>query len=399
MKVLALIPCFCFMLAGIRVSANVRQPLEKSNYVVIGAFSTPNHAIVFVESAKKNKFDAQFSINPARNLFYVYVLQTPDQKAAFEEAKKLRKETSYYDTWVFTGKLGDGNQTGNDLNPATEKGIERVEASDTKEIQVARENGSSITENKIKDEGIAPISPNTIEEMPEGGKQFFFKIFTSEKEMSGDVDIMDLDKTKPHKSASYRGNEVVTVKPINKSGNISLVCEVFGYRKIQLPVNFNNPQDAEGVSVEDNKVTVPFSLVRLKKGDIAIMYNVYFFRDAAIMRPESHYEVTSLLEMLKENPKYKIKLHGHANGNSSGKIISMNGPENFFNLKGAKEGYGSAKKLSEERARIIQNYLISQGINPERIQIKAWGGKHPIYKVDSQNAHANVRVEIEILED
>ena len=31
------------------------------------------------------------------------------------------------------------------------------------------------------------------------------------------------------------------------------------------------------------------------------MYNVFFFKDAAVMRPESRYEITSLLEMLKEN--------------------------------------------------------------------------------------------------
>ena len=117
------------------------------------------------------------------------------------------------------------------------------------------------------------------------------------------------------------------------------------------------------------------------------------------MRPESRYEVTSLLEMLQENPKYKIKIHGHTNGNAHGKIISMGDTKNFFALNDTKDGFGSAKKLSEERARVIQNYLISQGINAERMQIKAWGGKHPVYHKDSQQAHANVRVEIEILED
>ena len=94
-----------------------------------------------------------------------------------------------------------------------------------------------------------------------------------------------------------------------------------------------------------------------------------------------------------------FKIHGHTNGNSGGKIISMGDTKNFFSLKDTQEGSGSAKKLSEERAKVIQSYLVSKGIDPTRMEIKAWGGSHPIYKEDSQNAHANVRVEIEILED
>jgi outer membrane protein OmpA-like peptidoglycan-associated protein len=48
---------------------------------------------------------------------------------------------------------------------------------------------------------------------------------------------------------------------------------------------------------------------------------------------------------------------------------------------------------------VIQNYLINQGIEATRMQIKAWGGKRPIYDEDHTLAKANVRVEIEILED
>jgi outer membrane protein OmpA-like peptidoglycan-associated protein len=103
--------------------------------------------------------------------------------------------------------------------------------------------------------------------------------------------------------------------------------------------------------------------------------------------------------MLLENPKYKIRIHGHTNGNSGGKIISMGDSKNFFSLKDTKEGSGSAKKLSEERAKVIESYLVSKGIDPSRMEIKAWGGKKPVYEEDSQNAHANVRVEIEILEE
>lgn len=118
------------------------------------------------------------------------------------------------------------------------------------------------------------------------------------------------------------------------------------------------------------------------------------------MRPESRYEVNSLMEMLLENPKYKIKIHGHTNGNAAGKIISMSkDSQNFFSLNDTKEGIGSAKELSEDRANVIREYLVSNGIDAKRMEIKAWGGKRPIHDKMSNRAQENVRVEIEILED
>jgi outer membrane protein OmpA-like peptidoglycan-associated protein len=190
------------------------------------------------------------------------------------------------------------------------------------------------------------------------------------------------------------------VKPINKSGNIAVVCDVFGYRKVQLPMNINEPKYEDAVSLDGDKVVVSFDLVRLKKGDKVVMYNVYFFNHAAIMRPESRFEVNALFEMMKENPTTKIRIHGHANGNDFGSVITLGKSDDYFSLSpDNSEGKGSSTKLSEERARIIQSYLVKEGIDINRMEIKAWGGKMPIYDDDHSLAQANVRVEVEILED
>lgn len=399
---------------NLKVSAtNGQLDAKNSNYVVIGAFSSPKNAIEFTENAKKQNYKAEFAVNPNRKLFYVYVLHTGDRKMAFDEANKLRTGSPFDDTWVYTGLLGEDLELGkgNDLNPVTGEKIVKIEATDQNNTPELIDSSASDLEkaNQEKQSSEAdklvpsknPVQVSTVEEVEEGSRKFLFKIFTSnDKEIQGDVDLMDLDKTKPKKMASYRGNEPVNVKPANKSGNIALICEVFGYRKIQTVTNFNNPGATEGIVMEENKTIVPFELVRLKKGDYAVMYNVYFYKDAGIMRPESKYEVNSLLDMLKENPKYKIRIHGHTNGNAHGKVVSMGDSKNFFAITAdVKEGFGSAKKLSEERAKVIQSYLINQGIDPTRMQIKAWGGKKPVYEEDHTLAQANVRVEIEILED
>src|SRR5258706_110754 len=90
---------------------------------------------------------------------------------------------------------------------------------------------------------------------------------------------------------------------------------------------------------ERSQTIVPFGLIRLRKGDISVMYNVYFFKDAAIMQPQSRTEVTSLLTMMKENPNLKIKIHGHTNGNAHGKVISMGKSKKFFSLTDTREGF------------------------------------------------------------
>ncbi|MFM7486683.1 MAG: OmpA family protein [Cytophagales bacterium] len=397
--------------------------INNSNYVVIGAFSIPKNAIEFTEEVRKHNLSAEYSINPVRNLFYVYVLHTGDRQVAFEEAKKLRKKSPYSDTWVYTGLLGENQEKGNDVNPMTDEKIVRIEAKDQATAPFASQPAATLTlvashtsspeENPINTEVHevvkAPEEVKTpsakadqIEEVELGGKKMLFKIvaYASGSNVQGDVDIVDLDKAKPKKIASYRGNEAVKVRSANKSGNVAFECEVFGYRKISTKANFNDLAATEGVQVQGETVTVPFELVRLKQGDYQVMYNVYFYNDAGIMRPESKYEINSLLDMMRENPKYKIRIHGHTNGNSYGKIISMGESQNFFAITtDVKNGFGSAKKLSEERAKVVRQYLIKEGIDPTRLQVKAWGGKRPLYDEDHARSHSNLRVEIEIIAD
>ena len=117
------------------------------------------------------------------------------------------------------------------------------------------------------------------------------------------------------------------------------------------------------------------------------------------MIPESKYELNRLLQMMQENTNYRIRLHGHTNSNAHGKIITIGAEKNLFDLKGANESIGSSKELSMQRAVVIKEYLIANGIDASRIETKAWGGKRPLYDKNSVNAKKNVRVEVEILSE
>lgn len=388
---------------------------DPPNYVVIGAFSVHKNAIRFTTHAHKDlHMDARFEMNKTRNLYYVYVLNTPDRIQAITMANKLRADSEFTDTWVYSGFLGKespvgqspSTQSGTDINPATERSIEHINSNEEKEnekmvapteTQRSMESTQAIAQ---KEPEPATTNANTPDNGIEG-KNFYFKIFraTDNSTVEGDVDAIDTQRSR--KMASYKGNTAVKVPvPSDKAGNMSLVCEVFGYRKVQRDVNYNIPE-GEGIEAdEQGNVVVPFDLMRLQKGDIAVMYNVYFFKDASIMRPESRYEINSLLEMMNENSKYKIRIHGHTNGGAPGKIISMGkDSDNFFSLTDTKEGFGSAKGLSQARGEIIRDYLVKNGVDAKRMEIKSWGGKRPIHDKMSSRAQENVRVEIEILEN
>ena len=412
-----------FALVGLLILSIFFQPtavarLEQTgsdnipNYVVIGAFAKQTNAIRFTDHAQKDlKMNAKFEMNVRRNLYYVYVLSTEDLALAVQEAKRLRAESEFTDTWVYRGSFGMEGPEPVVIIPTEEVKPEVKPETTAPVTQESTPTETVATTEEVKTVDSAAISPEAPVETsvataaPDDSKEgtnFLFKISraTDLKRIRGDVDVIDVDRSR--KMGTYKGNLSVKVSsPQSKSGKMSLVCEVFGYQKVQREINYNDPEVGTDI-IRDatGSVVVPFELVRLKKGDIAVMYNVYFFKDAAVMRPESRYEVNSLLDMLNENPKYKIMIHGHTNGNAAGKIISMNkDTQNFFSLTDTNEGFGSAKELSEQRATIIRDYLVNNGIDSKRMEIKAWGGKKPIHDKMSQRAQENVRVEIEILQD
>jgi outer membrane protein OmpA-like peptidoglycan-associated protein len=403
-RVGALLAILCIQPAG--GTERNSTPNAYPNYVVIGAFAQQNNAIKFTNEATASRFNAQFDINPNRNLFYVYVLTTPDHQVALDEAMRLRKETKYKDAWVYNGIIGKATgpilADSKDINPETQQTIQSITSNEKTET------GDAITKNEEPEQAV-----NSVEETPSvtkpavdktitasniKTKNFVFQLYRASDNqiVEGDVEVAEAHKAK--RLGLYKANTPVKIAlPGTKSGDVVFFCEVFGYRPLQKPFSFNNPT-ASGFEVDDDgNVVVPFDLVRLQKGDIAVMYNVFFYIDAAIMKPESKFELDKLLDMLKENPNYKIKIHGHTNGNAPGKIIRMGESKSFFALTDTEEGFGSAKQLSEERANTIREFLIASGVEDSRMIVKAWGGKRPIHDKHSQRAHENVRVEVEIL--
>lgn len=116
------------------------------------------------------------------------------------------------------------------------------------------------------------------------------------------------------------------------------------------------------------------SFEKIEKGKAITLNNVYFEQSNFIMQKESYTELDKIVSILKANPQTKIEIGGHTD----------NIGDQRLNLA-----------LSENRAKVILNYLVSKGIEEDRLLYKGYGGTKPVAPNDSEeNKKKNRRVEI-----
>jgi outer membrane protein OmpA-like peptidoglycan-associated protein len=364
--------------------------LKKGMYIIVGAFQIAENASQYAKSIKIKGKTPGIGRYAGNGLFYVYAYTTPDD-LEFARAKRaeLRKTNQFYDAWIlYVGlKLDDLTQQ--------EETPEVVTINKPKELK-----GGNINLEKPKQEEFIPPPPVR---QDQNLYNYRFNVInaTSLKEVPGYITIIDADRSKAMKSVSTNQTHQLEA-PTTQSKEIIALCDIFGFVKEQVKFKIDDPMSSADNSIVDQSggiTTVKFTLARHKVGEVLTMYNVYFYNNAAVMKPESKFELNSLLSMLKENEKLEIKIHGHTNGNAAGKIIKLQPDDNnFFEITSNNiEGMGSAKELSKERAFTIARWLIEQGIDGKRMDVKGWGGKKMIYKKTDSMAGKNVRVEIELL--
>ena len=122
----------------------------------------------------------------------------------------------------------------------------------------------------------------------------------------------------------------------------------------------------------------------LQVGGKIRLNNFYFVGGQAVLLKKSLPELSRLLDFMKNNPTLRIKIIGHVNvpGLSKVKVSS------------------SSFILSINRAALIYDYLIDNGVNSLRLQFEGkgnWEMKFPLAKTEQQMSY-NRRVEIKVLE-
>ncbi len=389
-------PAFCSESPTDLNSVNQSIPtLPKGMYVIVGAFQIPENAIQYSQRIQVDGKSPKVGKHQQNGMYYVYALYTKDNlEMARSKRGSLRATRQFYDAWIlYVGvKPEDFEKT-----PVEEfeETPDRLVINQPKELKPAEMKAG---------EAMDMVPPPPVQQ-DQNTYNYRFNVIgaTTLKEVPGYVTIVDATRNKAMKSVST--NQIHPLEaPTTQSKEIIAICDIFGYVKEQAKFKIDDPMSSEDkdMIIESGGVTtVKFELQRHKVGDILIMYNVYFYNDAAIMKPESKFELTSLLAMLKENEKLTVKIHGHTNGNDPGKLIKLKPDDhNYFEVTANNiETMSSAKDLSKERAEVIKRWLIDQGIDEKRMEVKAWGGSKMIYKKTDTMAGKNVRVEIEIVKE
>ena len=375
--------------------------LEKGMYLIIGAFRIKENAVNYANSVKIEGKRPGIGIYDKTGLYYVYAYKTKDDlQYARDKRTELRATDKFYDAWIlYVGLNLEDLEKGLAEKTAREETPDMALIAQPKEIPPPDE----LETKKEKEKKDVDFMPPPPVQQDKKLYNYIFRVInaTTLKEVPGYITIIDAARNKAMKSVS--SNQLHQLEaPKSQSKEIIALCDIFGYVKEQAKFKIDDPlssADKSRISQSGGVTTVKFELARHKVGEILTMYHVYFYTNAAIMKPESKFELNSLLDMLKENDKLVIRIHGHTNGNAPGKIIKLKDDDNnFFRVTDNNiETYGSAKELSKARAEVIKRWLIQNGIDEKRMQLKAWGGKKMIYKKNDSMASKNVRVEIEIL--
>ncbi len=388
-KFILIVLFFCI---GFSVHSQTVYP--DGHYVVIGAFRVLENAVRFTAMANKNGFTAQYAINPARQLYYVYVFNTKEKKKAFNFLIKIKVETSYKDAWVFSGKLG------NDVVAKPEPVMEpKVES----KIEPVKE--PIITSPPVKDtvkispkKGDSSLTKKAVEVKKPKGNPFYFRVLSKEngKELFGYLQLFEPGGTQ---YLSIKSGEIVYLEaPKNKKGSYNIIAQVPGYKQSDLLFSYSNTTAEKG-SQDEAIITV--TLENARRGDYIDFNNVHFVKNASIMEAESQNELDGLVNLMKESPQYHIKIHGHCNGKQKRESYTLGSSTNFFamNPTGNKKETLTAKELSEARAETVKAYLVQQGIDANRIATNGEGGKIPLYPEGGTLGQYNDRVEVEFVKN
>lgn len=186
-------------------------------------------------------------------------------------------------------------------------------------------------------------------------------------------------------NAGINGNKIITClgrgKLINKA---QIDAQRHLNRRVDIIYKCKcSEQIAETKPVQEKEAsnTKPQSIASIgnaKKGDKIELYNIYFIGGRHVIMHASMQFLEILLNTLKAYPKLKIEIQGHICCQRYGDGIDID---------------TGIKNLSVARAEYIYNYLVSNGIDKNRLRYKGFGADKKI-KGSNINDARNRRVEI-----
>jgi outer membrane protein OmpA-like peptidoglycan-associated protein len=365
------------------------KELVPGYYTILGAYSGTREAYAqkYVETLKSKGLKADYGFDASRDQYLIYVGYFSDLKGCLSDMRGKRN-AGFPDAWVrvIPGIIGSTSPQ------LVTKGNEHS-------TQAQGTNASTEKKDGYDPEYWQPPIKQ-YDQMMLSNTEVFLSMYDKANNRIVDGNIQVLNAYTKKLIKNVNGNEYLYLPDPKGAGKLRLVCEVFGYKKVEYEINYQNPlADTVKTYVDLMGTTfvVSFNLERAEKGQLGTLGRVYFYDASAIMTPDSEYDLNSLLLYMQENPTRHVTLHGHTNGDYQGKITTIGPNKNFFAITAdCITKNGKAQELSFERGAVIKEWLITKGIDKDRIDVKAWGGEKPLYPTKGEDAKKNLRVEVEV---
>ncbi|MCI5082557.1 MAG: OmpA family protein [Saprospiraceae bacterium] len=140
----------------------------------------------------------------------------------------------------------------------------------------------------------------------------------------------------------------------------------------------NKKSPTEKTTPAYKEVEEDILLIPIEKGKIIELNNIFFKANSAILKPGSFQELERVLQFLRSHPAVVIELAVHTNGELT---------------------HTFAMQLSNKRAAVLREYLISSGVQTEQVIAQGYGKTLPVVAEDSEDGkRKNQRVEMKIIE-
>lgn len=105
-----------------------------------------------------------------------------------------------------------------------------------------------------------------------------------------------------------------------------------------------------------------------------VIDDLYFETGTSVIKKGPHNNLDEVVTVMEKNPKLKVEVQGYADNRGSAE----------FN-----------QSLSEKRAEAVRDYIVSKGIDKDRIKAKGYGSSNPVMSNDTAEGRAkNRRVEL-----
>jgi outer membrane protein OmpA-like peptidoglycan-associated protein len=198
------------------------------------------------------------------------------------------------------------------------------------------------------------------------GKIFDAGYFTPLEAKFELTDLSTGEKVMEASSDSLKG-EFMTCLPLG--GAYALNIEKTGYLFFSAHIIMHEGTYSEP-QVQD------FPLQKIRPGEKIVLENIFFEFDSYLLLNASHTELQRIVAFMRYNPSVKIRITGHTD--NIGKAS--------HNLE-----------LSKKRAQTVVDYLLTAGIQPDRVTFQGMGATLPIADNGNESGRAkNRRTEMEI---